>query len=69
MPTLTERLVTMEMLLAQIPALTERTLQYWMSKNPDRFREQCMVLIGRKTYFDLQGLERWLLDHRGARGK
>ena len=33
MPILTDHgnLLTMEMLLAQIPALTERTLRYWMS--------------------------------------
>jgi hypothetical protein len=71
MPILTDHgnLLTMDMLLAQIPALTERTLRYWMSSNPDRFREHCVVIVGRKTYFDLQGLERWLLDHRGAKGK
>jgi hypothetical protein len=71
MPILTDQgnLLTMAMLLEHIPALTERTLRYWMATNPDRFREHCMVMVGRKSYFDLQGLERWLLDHRGARGK
>lgn len=71
MPILTDRnnLITMGMLLTQIPALSERTVKYWMSSNPDRFRECCVVMINRKTFFDLEGLERWLLDHRGARGK
>ena len=71
MPILTDHgnLLTMEMLLAQIPALTERTLRYWMQTNPDRFREHCLVIVRRKTFFDLQGLERWLLDHRGVKGK
>lgn len=71
MPILTDHnnLITMDMLLAQIPALTKRGVLYWMSSNPDKFRERCVVMIGRKTFFDLEGLERWLLDHRGARGK
>ena len=70
MPILTDHgnLLTMAMLLEHIPALSERTVRYWMSRNPDRFRQHCLVIIGRKTFFDLGGLERWMLDHRGSRG-
>jgi hypothetical protein len=65
----TDRLVTMQGLLAQFPALSERTLRYWMQTDPDDFRKRCMLVVGRKSFFDLPGVEVWLLDHRGARGK
>lgn len=68
MPTLTERLVTRAQLLELMPGLTERTLLYWMQRDPNHFRRRCMVLIGRKAYFDLQGVEFWLEEHRGAKG-
>ena len=44
-------LVSMETLLQHIPALEERTLRYWMSSNPDNFRERCMVIVGRGRLF------------------
>jgi hypothetical protein len=67
MPTLTDNgnLLTLDMLLEQIPALGERTVKHWLQRNPDHFREMCVVTIGRKLYFDLAAMERWLLDHRG----
>lgn len=73
MPTLTRSrpkdLVTMQMLLDHMPALEERTLRHWMSKNPDDFRKRCMVTIVRKTFFDLPAIEAWLEEHRGVKAR
>ena len=68
MPTLTDNgnMLTLDMLLDRIPALKERTVRYWMQSNPDRFRERCVMTVGRKLYFDLAAMEQWLLEHRGS---
>jgi hypothetical protein len=67
MPTLTEgNMGTMDMLLDRFSALKERTIRHWLQSKPDRFRERCVMTVGRKLYFDLAAMEQWLLEHRGA---
>lgn len=55
------RLRTVRQLADECPALTERTLRYWLSRADELGLEQAVIRVGRKVMIDADRFASWLL--------
>ncbi len=59
-PGLLARLRTVEQLAAECPALSVRTLRYWISRADELGLGRAVLRVGRKVLVDVEQFERWL---------
>ena len=59
-PGLLARLRTVDQLAAECPALSVRTLRYWISRADELGLAPAVYRVGRKVLVDPDGLELWL---------
>lgn len=55
-----KQLRTVEQLAAECPALTVRTLRYWISRADELGLGGAVLRVGRKVLVDVEAFERWL---------
>lgn len=51
------------------PLFPQATVRDWMRLDLRGFRRRCVVMVGGKAYIDLDSLDDWMEDGRGAKRK
>lgn len=59
-----ENILTIDQLVSQYPAFTEKTVRWWVFNGKTNGFEACIIRIGKRIYIDKKKFASWVESHR-----